>query len=232
MSTKKEINKPFYLHPPWDILFNLDKIRKIDPWSIDIAFLLLSFLNEMERKASVDFRASGVALDSSASIHLMKTNLLLKLEEPPKIEEKRRNIDFVPPPLVLPLRYELTTTTIQNLLKALDEVIRSESLLSVKAPPKPVLPPPPEVIPSVSVFLMEIEEEMEKLMNKMLLLVRKGEVVSFSRLIEGLERIEAIKTFLILLFLAQKRKVTLWQHDDLGEIYVTLNEVNEIGVND
>lgn len=232
MSMKKEITKPFYLHPPWDILFNLDKIQRINPWNIDIAFLLLSFLREMERKASIDFRASGVALDSSASIYLMKTNLLLKLEEPPKIEEKRRKIDFVPPPLVLPLRYELTTTTIKNLLKALDEVLRSEGLLSIKALPKPVLPPPPEVIPSVSVFLMEIEEEMEKLLNKMLMWARKGEIISFSKLIKGLEKIEAIKTFLILLFLAQKRKVTLWQQDDLGEIYVTLNEVSEIGVND
>lgn len=227
MVMKNEINKPFYLHPPWDILFNLDKIRKIDPWSIDIAFLLFSFLREMERKASVDFRASGIILDSSASLYLMKTNLLLKLGEPPKIEGKQENIDLIPPPLVLPLRYELTTTTIHNLLKALDEVIRSESLLPIKSPLKPILPPPPEVIPSISIFLMEIEEEMEKLMKRMLILVRRGEIISFSRLVKGLGRIEAIKTFLILLFLAQKRKVTLWQQDDFGEIYITLNEVAE-----
>ena len=64
---EKESSKPFYLHPPWDILFNLERLRKINPWNIDIAFLLSSFLEEMERRASVDFRASGVALDSSAS---------------------------------------------------------------------------------------------------------------------------------------------------------------------
>jgi chromatin segregation and condensation protein Rec8/ScpA/Scc1 (kleisin family) len=219
---EKESSKPFYLHPPWDILFNLERLRKINPWNIDIAFLLSSFLEEMERRASVDFRASGIALDSSASIYLMKSSLLLKLEEPPEVEQKQGAIDFVPPPLVLPLRYELTTTTIQHLLEALDEALKSENILSIRAPSKPILPPP-EIIPNISIYLMEIEEEMERLNNKMLILSRKGEILSFSKLTEGLGKIEMIKVFLILLFMAHKGRITLWQQEDLGEIYITLN---------
>ncbi|MBS7634318.1 hypothetical protein KEJ34_02305 [Candidatus Bathyarchaeota archaeon] len=226
---EKESGKPFYFHPPWDILFNLERLRKINPWNIDIAFLLSSFLEEMERRASVDFRASGVALGSSASIYLMKSNLLLKLEEPPEVEPRQSAVDFVPPPLILPLRYELTTTTIQNLLEALDEALKSENLLPIRTPSKPILPPP-EIMPTISMYLMEIEKEIERLTSKMLILSRRGEILSFSKLAEGLAKIEIIKVFLILLFMAHKGKITLWQQEDLGEIYITLNGAGAVRI--
>lgn len=214
-------SRPFYLQPPWDILFNVERLQKINPWSINIASLLLSFLDEMERRANVDFRASGVALDSSASIYLLKSNLLLKLEEPPAAPPKP-SVDFIPPPLTLPLRYELTTTTIENLLEALDEALKSENLLSIRAPQKPILPPP-EILPTISAYLMEIENEIENLARRIRLLAEKGEIITFSKLIDGLGKIEIIRVFIILLFMAQKGKLTLWQHEEFGEIYITVN---------
>ena len=77
------VQKPFYLRPPWNILFDFSKLEKVTPWRINIAFLLTSFLEEIERRGEIDFRASGVASDSSSFIYLMKSKLLLKLEEPP-----------------------------------------------------------------------------------------------------------------------------------------------------
>ena len=72
----------------------------------------------MENIGEVDFRASGVALDSSALIYLMKSKLLLTLQEPPSPPKPLG--DVVPPPLFLPLRQQLTSTTIQNLLDVLE----------------------------------------------------------------------------------------------------------------
>jgi chromatin segregation and condensation protein Rec8/ScpA/Scc1 (kleisin family) len=46
--------------------------------------------------------------------------------------------------------------------------------------------------------------------------------------VKGSERLEAIRTFIILLFLAQRCKVGLWQDLELSEIYITL-EVNGFG---
>jgi len=215
-----EESKPFYLQPPWSILFDIRRLQRVNPWNVDVAFLLSSFLEEMERRAGVDFRASGIALDSSAFIYLLKSNLLLKLEEPPAAPPKP-NVDFIPPPLILPLRYELTTTTIQNLLEALNEALRSEKPPSIKKTSKPILPPP-EIVPTISAYLMEIEDEIERLLQKMRLLAEKNEIITFSKLVEGLKRIEMIRVFITLLFMAQKGKVTLWQDDELNEIYVTL----------
>jgi len=215
--TVKPDSKPFYLRPPWNILFDLQKLKKIRPWDIKIAFLLTTFLEEMNLRNEVDFRASGVMLDSSADIYLMKSKLLLKLEEPPPSAEPKP--EFLPPPLILPLRFEMTTTSIQHLLEALDEALRGERLFTVKPRPEPTLIPPAEVIPTVSIYLMEMEEEIKRLYQKILRLAEGG-LVTFSRLISGLEELEKVKTFMILLFMAQRRKVTLWQETDFGEIYI------------
>ncbi|MBS7605776.1 MAG: hypothetical protein QXR84_05400 [Candidatus Bathyarchaeia archaeon] len=219
-----EFIKPFYFQPPWDILFDPQRLQKIDPWSINIAFLLLSFLEEMERRAIIDFRASGVALDSSALIYLLKSSLLLRPEspQPEQTNTEPTRISEVIPILLPPLRYELTTTTLQSLLEALEEALRDESSASSKISQKPVLMQP-EIIPVVSAYLMEIEEKIEELLKKICMLVEKGEIITFSCLIKGQSRIEAVRTFIILLFLAHRGKIALWQHEGSDEIYITLN---------
>jgi chromatin segregation and condensation protein Rec8/ScpA/Scc1 (kleisin family) len=57
----------------------------------------------------------------------------------------------------------------------------------------------------------------------MRLLAEMGEIITFSKLVSGLDKIEVIRVFIILLFMAQKGKIILWQHEEFGEIYVTLN---------
>jgi len=215
------LEKPFYLTPPLNILFELHKFQKIHPWDINISFLLSSFLEEMERRGEVNFRASGVALDSSATIYLLKTKLLLKLEEPPT--PPKPPPDFLPPPLFLPLRYELTSTTIQHLLNVLDEVLKGERLFPIKAPKEPLLPFT-EIVPLVDMYLIEIEDRMKNLYYSIIQLANREKIVVLSKLIVGLAKLEAIKTFITLLFLAQKGKVSLWQKEDHDEIYITPSE--------
>jgi len=219
--------KPFYFQPPWNILFELHKLRRVRPWDVNISFLLTSFLEEMKKRGDVDFRASGVALDSSSLIYLVKSKLLLKLEEPPA--SPKPPPDFLPPPLFLPLRYELTSTTIQHLLEALDDVLKGERSLALKPHLEPVLPPPPEFLPPVDLYLMEVEKKMETLYRSLLRFADKGRLIVFSKVVAGMEKLETVKTFIVLLFLAQAGKVSLWQEENFSEIYVTLREVPPIG---
>lgn len=213
------VGKPFYFQPPWNILFELHRLQKILPWDINISFILTSFLEEMEKRGEIDFRASGVALDSSTTIYLMKSKLLLKLEEPPP--PPKTPPGFLPPPLFLPLRYELTSTTIHHLLKVLDEVLKGERLAPLEPRLEPVLPPP-EILPPLDLYLMEIEERMEKLYGSLRRLATKGKIVVFSKVVAGVEKLEAVKTFIVLLFLAQRSRVNLWQEENFGELYITL----------
>ncbi len=218
------MRKPFYLRPPWNILFELSKLEKLTPWNVNIAYLLESFLSEMERTGKVDFRASGVALDSSALIYLMKSKLLLTLQEPPAPPKTPQ--DFVPPPLFLPLRHELTSTTIKHLLEVLDDVLKGEKLIHAHdIAPQPVLPAISDILPQLDIFLMEIELQMEKLYALLCEKVKGTGIVEFSTLTKGIARIEAVRMFILLLFLAQAGKVNLWQNEETEEVYIAVGNL-------
>jgi len=219
------MRKPFYLRPPWNILFELNKLEKLTPWNVNISYLLRSFLSEMERTGKVDFRASGVALDSSALIYLMKSKLLLTLQEPPA--PPKPPSDFIPPPLFLPLRQELTSTTIQHLLGVLDEVLKGEKLHRMdKVVAQPVLPAVSDILPQFDMLLAELELQMEKLYDLLCEKVKGAGIIEFSTLIKGTARIEAIRTFILLLFLAQDGKVSLWQNEETEELYIAVGNLN------
>jgi len=216
--------KPFYLFPPWNILFEFNKLEKLTPWNINISYLLTSFLGEMNKTGRVDFRASGVALDSSALIYLMKSKLLLKLEEPPPPPKPAQ--DFVPPPLFLPLRYELTSTTIQHLLEVLDDVLKNEKLVHPERfVAEPILPTISEILPQLDSFLVQIETQMQELYATLIDMVKGTGIIEFSALIKGRSRMDSIRTFILLLFLTQERKINLWQNEDTEEIYITVGEL-------
>ncbi|MGD0643733.1 MAG: hypothetical protein ABSA75_02380 [Candidatus Bathyarchaeia archaeon] len=220
------VRKPFYLRPPWNILFEISKLEKLTPWNVNIAYLLRSFLAEMERTDKVDFRASGVALDSSALIYLMKSKLLLTLQEPPVLPKGPQ--DFVPPPLFLPLRHELTSTTIQHLLEVLDDVLKGEKMLRLDhvVEQHPVLPSVSDLMPQFDQFIAELESQTNKLYALLCEKVKGAGIIDFSTLSKGATRIEALRMFIYLLFLAQDSLVSLWQNEETEELYIAVGKLN------
>jgi len=216
--------KPFYMRPPWNILFEISKLEKLTPWNVNISYLLRSFLSEMDKAGKVDFRASGVALDSSALIYLMKTKLLLTLQEPPA--PPKAPTDFVPPPLFLPLRHELTSTTIKHLLEVLDEVLKGEKFVPIdKVIAHPVLPQASDLMPQFDKFIAELELQMDRMYERLLEMVKGAGIIEFSTLIKGIPRIDAVRIFILLLFLAQDDKVSLWQNEETEEIYIAVGDL-------
>jgi len=209
-------------------LFEISKLEKLTPWNVNIAYLLNSFLSEMERMGKVDFRASGVALDSSALIYLMKSKLLLTLQEPPA--QPKPPGDYVPPPLFLPLRHELTSTTIQHLLEVLDDVLKGEKLTHIdRVVQQPVLPAFSDILPQFDAFLQEIEAQIDKLYELLCEKVKGTGIIEFSRLSKDASRMEAIQMFILLLFLAQDGKVKLWQNEETEELYIAVGDLNITG---
>jgi chromatin segregation and condensation protein Rec8/ScpA/Scc1 (kleisin family) len=219
--------KPFYLRPPWNILFEISKLEKLTPWNVNIAYLLRSFLTEMERTNKTDFRASGVALDSSALIYLMKSKLLLTLQEPPTPPPTGPQ-EYVPPPLFLPLRHELTSTTIQHLIEVLDDVLKGERLLNLNhvIEQHPILPSVTDLLPQFDKFMAEIEVQIENLYAILCEKVGGSGIIDFSTLTKTMSRIEALRTFIYLLFLAQDGMVSLWQNEETEELYIAVGKLN------
>jgi segregation and condensation protein A len=200
------------------ILFDLVKLRRVRPWDVDIAYLLDSLLAEIRRIGYINFSATGLALYSSASVYRMKTELILKLEEPvpppqPKLEE------YLPPPIQLPFRYEYTSTTVDDLLQALEEALSSEQL------PSPVRLEPilavPSVLENLDQFMVDIEDRVEEMFARIADFAKEQGVVRFSELVEGFKRLEIVRTFILLLFLASRDRVKIWQEEEFGEIYIS-----------
>jgi hypothetical protein len=179
----------------------------------------------MEKQGKIDFRASGVALDSSALLYLMKSKLLLTLQEPPA-PPVRVSTDAVPPPLFLPLRHELTSTTIQHLLEVLDEVLRGEKPLNVdRMILTPVLPQASDLMPQFDKFIAELETQMQKLYERLVEMVQGQGIIDFNVLIRGMTRIEAIRTFILLLFLANDGLVGLWQNEETEDLFIAVGKL-------
>jgi chromatin segregation and condensation protein Rec8/ScpA/Scc1 (kleisin family) len=73
---------------------------------------------------------------------------------------------------------------------------------------------------------MEIELQMEKLYALLCEKVKGAGIIEFSTLIKGIARIEAVRTFVLLLFLAQNGRVSLWQNEETEEIYIAVGNLN------
>jgi len=216
--------KPFYLRPPWEILFKETKLDKISPWNIDLVHLLSTLLEEMNR-VGMDFRAAGTAINSSVLIYLKKAELLLKMEEPPDISPQQEDV-YLPPPLDLPFRFEFTTTTLTDLIVALEKALTDESRAAQKSRP-PTLPEPLPDLRSFEAYLHEIEESSDSLLKRIRFINNEGGSLTLSTLISGSDWPEVIKIFIMLLFLAQRGRIDLQQDENETDISISLLVVDE-----
>jgi segregation and condensation protein A len=212
-------SKPFYLKPPWQVLFDLARLQKVRPWDLNVAFLLSTFLQEMRKTGYVDFTASGTALLSSSVILRMQSQRIFEAELEEKQEEKQRIFDIVPPPLHLPLRFELTITGLEDLLEKLKEALTAECMgETVK---KVIEAPPREVIEEYDKMFLRWEEQVNEFYEELLSRMPAGKA-SFSNLVEGFNWRKIVETFLMLIFLASKGLVDLLQEEEEGELIVVL----------
>ena len=211
--------KPFYLKPPLDVLFKPTKVEKVKPWDVDIVFLLQLLMAEME-KAGIDFRAAGVAVHSSSIIYLRKAQTLMKFDW--KEEEAEEEAPkFIPPVIRLPYRAGVVDTSIKDLIAALERALTELN----SAEPTPTVVQ--ETLPEMSFeaileeFIHRIEEDAESLYEKLLLMPSP---VRFSALVQGLSKIEVVRTFIAILFLAQRGVVEVEQGDEGGDFLVYVVE--------
>jgi chromatin segregation and condensation protein Rec8/ScpA/Scc1 (kleisin family) len=106
-------------------------------------------------------------------------------------------------------------------------VLKGEKLpLLDKVIAQPVLPAVSDILSQLDIFLMEIEAQMEKLYALLCEKVKGAGIIEFSTIIKGTARLEAIRTFILLLFLAQEGKVNLWQNEETEELYIAVGNLN------
>jgi chromatin segregation and condensation protein Rec8/ScpA/Scc1 (kleisin family) len=212
--------KPFWLRPPWTVLFDLIKLHQTKPWNIDLTYLLTTLMGEMKKTGDINFTASGIALLSSATIFRMKSEQVLNLQEPPKLQKERPQ-EVLPPPLQLPYRFDYTSTTIDHLVKVLGEVLHNETYIETQSK-QIVIPPSPPTLRELDDFMIDIENKIEEMYQKITSLFKEEKIIPLSKLTQGLNRLESIRVFSLILFIACRAQIQLWQEEDFDEIYISL----------
>jgi len=216
-----ELEKPFWLRPPYVILFDLLRVHRLKPWDVNLNHILNSFLAQMNGRGYIDFPASGIALLSSSIIHRLKSEVVLKMEEPPKPPQPRPQ-DYVPPALPMPIRFEYTSTSISEVLQALEQVLESERLTLLEK--KPLLTPP-AILEHLDEFMMNIEERIEGFYSNLVKRTKGGRSVSFLSLAGKRPFLDVVRDFIVILFLAIQGKITLQQDQEFGDIHIRVCEV-------
>jgi len=215
--------KPYYLRQPWDILFRENKLEKVSPWNVNLVLLLTTLLEEMN-KAGIDFRLAGTAIQSSVLIYMKKAELLLKMEELPLPNEDKDDV-YLPPALPLPFRFEHTTTTVNDLIEALERALMERSV--TRRPNLPVLPLPIPDFLDAEQYLLEIEGRADNLFEEIQWRFESKGEVRLTELVYGQDWLEVVRIFMMLLFLAQRMKIGLEQKEEEIDVFITLKEESE-----
>jgi segregation and condensation protein A len=207
----------YWLKSPYTVLFDLLHLHRVKPWDVNLSQLLTGLMREMNGRGFIDFSVSGTALLSSAVLLRMKSELVLKMEEPPRPPPEKPT-DYVPPPLTFPIRFQSTTTSLDEVLKGILDVLRAERLLPSET--AKLVSRTPAVFEQVDDWLVKIEDEIKAFYSRLLDETVPGESLSFLNLLGKGDVVQAVRMFIMLLFLAIEKKVGLVQAEEFGDIQI------------
>jgi segregation and condensation protein A len=205
--------------PPLNILIDPNAAKRKSPWEIHISELLDMFLEAITKSEFLDLRAAGTAALTSATIYRFKVESLFLFE---KLHRERRVIDAIEPPqiVVMPFRYEVYSTTVDELFDALTRMLqeivhggREESTVSPSLLDEGPPPNPEEYLITILSNLQAFSKVLRE---------RIGDVgrIKFSDLVAGMPILEAARTFILLLFAASNGTVVLEQDGDLDMLVI------------
>jgi len=214
-----ELEKPFWQYPPYIVLFDLLRLHRIRPWDVNVAVILNSFLVKMKERGDIDFYASGIALLSSATIHRIKSELVLKMEEPPKPPQPKPN-DYIPPPIPAPIRFQYTSTTIKDVLESLEEVLAKN--LTQKSNLSNQLLETPSIVETLDEFLVNVEEYISEFYKDLKKYSKTHQTILFNEITKDLTILERIRRFISLLFLASENKIEVTQVENVCDIKILI----------
>jgi segregation and condensation protein A len=212
----------YWLKQPYAVLFDILHLHRVKPWDVHLEDLLTGLMREMRGRGYIDFSVSGTALLTSAILLRMKSELLLKMEEPPKPPPEKPT-DYVPPPLAFPIRYQSTTTSLEEVLKGILEVLKAERLVPVGT--SQLVTRTPAVFEQADDWLVKIEEEIKAFYDQLLKTGARTGRLSFLKLLANGDAVQAVRMFIMLLFLAFEGKVGLNQIEEFGDIEIEMKIV-------
>jgi len=212
--------------PEWkEILFNIVKKEGMNPWDIDISLLTSRFVDYINSLKRMDFRIpANAVLASSILLRYQSDNW--KLSE----EKEEYPLMFIPDWIIqepVPLELEPITrvtkrkVTLEELINAIDDVMKKEKKAVKKQQKKPVVPE--SILDLVKVDNDNFEKIEEEVFQRVVKTFDKSKMTLFSNVLKEKTPEEVISVLIPILHLAQKGKLIVWQEEVFGEIFIQLN---------
>ena len=198
--------------PPLNVLIDPSLAKRKSPWEINLTELLDMFLKAISESEFIDMRAAGTAALSSATIYRLKVESLFLFE---KLRMQHKLFDGTGPPsiIVMPFRYEIYSTNIDELFdelgRILQEIVKEGEGGGAQNPLALDELPPPNIDDYV-ISLQAILSEYRKMLVERL---RATGRVLLSELVRGLRPVDAARVFILLLFAANSGEVVINQEE-------------------
>lgn len=220
----------FIGNEPIEILVELAKTGKIDPWNIDIVQVTDTFLNKIEELQQMDLRISGRTLLYSCVLLRMKSTGLFREEEDlledmseEEDYEEEFNIDEFNMPLLPVRRSARRPVTLKELIdelkKAEKDVIKRKEHLRTESARRYI----DVELTTEDVMNIAHDEAILRrtgtLLNLLKQYFKKQEFVTLDELF-GLEGADRIMDYITLLFLASMKEVVLYQKEIYGTLFI------------
>ncbi len=198
--------------PPLNVLIDPTLVKRRSPWEINLSELLQLFIQAISKSGLIDMRAAGAAALSSATIYRLKVETLFLFE---RLRAERRAIDSTEPPqiIVMPFRYEVYSTNIEELFeeltKILEQIVSDQNRGSVESP----LPVEESTPPDMSAYVISMEALLSEFRAILIERLRPTGRAMLTELIRGLRPIDAARVFILVLFAAHNGEVVINQEE-------------------
>jgi chromatin segregation and condensation protein Rec8/ScpA/Scc1 (kleisin family) len=195
----------------WRLLLNPAELRRFRPWSVKLIPLIRQ-LAEVVRGLSITLSQAGVAIYTAAVIHREKSERIDEQEQTRRFE---RPDLFVPPPIEIPLRGDVLTLTLLDVVRELMGVLEKISSGTQSGKFEQI-----NVDIKLDDYLVKIEEEFGEFLEELMALLSSSPEFPLEELIRGLSRLEAVKRIILLLFAASRGYVDVLQDELTGKVIV------------
>jgi chromatin segregation and condensation protein Rec8/ScpA/Scc1 (kleisin family) len=195
----------------WRLLLNPAELRRFRPWSVKLIPLIRQ-LAEVVRGLSITLSQAGVAVYTAAVIHREKSERIDEQEQTRRFE---RPDLLVPPPIEIPLRGDVLTLTLLDVVRELMGVLEKMSGGPQSGKFEQI-----NVDIKLDDYLVKIEEEFGEFLEELMALLSSSPEFPLEELIRGLSRHEAVKRIILLLFAASRGYVDVLQDELTGRVIV------------
>jgi hypothetical protein len=202
---------------PLKALVDFEEISKRRIWDMNISELLKDFLLIYSIDKSKDLRLYGTVALSSSKIFKMQVESFFVFEKQLARPIEREELTL-PSILDVPYRHEYYSTSVDDLLTALEKIIASS--MSTKQRREETLISVPSLELPVDPFIMNINQALVNFKKQLLRFMDENHQISFKKMVKGFTIIEIIRHFILSLFVAQEEYVDLKQMKD--DIIITV----------